>query len=105
MTTTLHFRPIAPDYTGAWNQARFLHACELAGVPVGMPKAAAVLARKINSYREARGVTEAISPIVVRRWLSGERDPSLAAGGRPPSAYDLAGALGVSLDWLLGGRS
>ena len=96
-------RPTPPDYTGGWNHARFLAACEDAGIDPDSRSADRRLAELVNAYRSARGCNEVAKRAAAGRWLKGERDPSKGASGQRPSAYDLAGALGVSLDWLLSG--
>lgn len=87
--------PAPPKYNGQWNHPRFVAAC----VAVGITSDTA-LRDRVNAYRLRTGVEQRYDLRTARAYLSGEVDPTRSRVQSRAPAFELAAALGVSLNWL-----
>lgn len=63
------------------------------------------IANRITAYRRERNPdADAVDPRTVRRWLSGEQDPSKGAGGRQPYIWEICLVFDVAPAWLMTGE-
>ena len=92
------------EYTSHWHHDRFLAAVRGAGIEPDDRGAGTRLAEMINTRRDDLGIPSKVAANTCRRWLKGEQDPTAGAVGARPACFELALALGVSIEWLLAGE-
>ena len=64
------------------------------------------IANRITAHRRERDhEADAVDPRTVRRWLSGEQDPSKGAGGREPYIWEICLVFDVDPAWLMTGEA
>ncbi len=56
----------------------------------------------INQHRMATGNATPITLNTIRWWLDGSRNPMIGRQGYESGVFEIADALELSLDWLLG---
>jgi len=97
-------RPVT-GYTGHWSLDRFRDAMRARGIDPLEDGAGAKIAKRINDERRKHNeYADKLDDRTVRRWLSGEKDPSKPAGGRRPYIWEICRVFAIDPAWLMTGE-